>query len=236
VGDRKLGVLVLETGHSLCGFSESDLPLVQAIADLIALAIDRARWESEADAIRGAREADRHRSELIATLSHELRTPLIAIKGYSTALLLEEVNWPEEKRQEFLRLIDQECDNLQVMINDILDSALIDVGHLVIERQPVRLQYIVKEVGDEMQSLTQAHRIVMDISPVLPIVDADPYRIKQVVRNLLDNAIKYSPDGGLIVIRGEMGKKDVVSSSVSQIKGWAFRLKISFRCSRATFG
>src|SRR3989304_5787481 len=96
--------------------------------------------EAKPPAIRDAQQADRLRSEVIATLSHELRTPLAAIKGYATALLLEEVGWPDEKRREFLHLIDEECDNLQAMISDILDSSLIDVGQFVIERQPVRLE------------------------------------------------------------------------------------------------
>ncbi len=216
VGDHRYGVLVLETLRGPAEFSESDLPLVQTLADLIALAIDRARLEAEAIAVRDAQQADRLRSEVMATLSHEMRTPLGSIKGYATALLLDEVSWSEEKRGEFLQLIDEECDNLQTMISDILDSSLIDVGQLAIERQPVRLQHLAREVADEMQRRTEAHRLVIDFPPDFPIVDVDPRRVKQVVRNILDNAIKYSPDGGLIVIRGEARPKDVVVSIADQ--------------------
>jgi K+-sensing histidine kinase KdpD len=216
VGDRRYGVLVLETLHGPAEFSESDVPLVQTLADLIALAIDRARLEAEAIAVRDAQQADRLRSEVMATLSHEMRTPLGSIKGYATALLLDEVAWPDEKRSEFLRLIDEECDNLQTMISDILDSSLIDVGQLAIERQPVRLQHLAREVADEMQRRTETHRLVVDFPPDFPIVDVDPRRVKQVVRNILDNAIKYSPDGGLIVLRGEVRPKDVAVSISDQ--------------------
>jgi signal transduction histidine kinase len=87
----------------------------------------------------------------MATLSHELRTPLAAIKGYATALLLDEINWPDEKRHEFLQLIDAECDNLQQMIADILDSSMIDVGQLIIEPQPIRLPRLAREIAEEMQ-------------------------------------------------------------------------------------
>ena len=216
VGERKFGVLVLEVLNRPACFAASDLIVVQTLADLIALAIDRSRLESEAVDGGDAHRADRFRSEVLATLSHELRTPLASIKGYSTALLLEEVTWSEEKRREFLRLIDAECDNLQAMLSDILDSSLIDVGQLVVEREPVRLQRLAREVADEMQAQTELHRLVTDFPADFPIVDADPRRIKQVVRNILDNAIKYSPDGGLVVIRGQVRPKDVVVSISDQ--------------------
>jgi signal transduction histidine kinase len=216
VSDHQLGVLVLETVRGPAEFSESDLPFVQTVADLIALAMDRARLEAEAEAIRSAQQADRLRSEVMATLSHELRTPLAAIKGYSTALLMEDVAWPEEKRREFLHLIDEECDNLQAMINDILDSSLFDVGQLLIERQPVRLPHLAREIADEMQRRSDLHRLVVDVPPDCPIVDVDPRRIKQVFRNILDNAIKYSPHGGLVMIRGEARPADVVISISDQ--------------------
>jgi signal transduction histidine kinase len=216
VNDHKFGVLFLATLHGPAKLKKSDLPFVQTVADLIALAIDRARLEDEAEFIRNAQQADRLRSEVMATLSHELRTPLAAIKGYSTALLLDEIIWPEEKRQEFLRLIDQECDNLQAMITDLLDSSLMDVGQLVIERQPVRLQRLTREVAEDMQRRTEIHRLVVDFPPDFPIVDADPRRLMQTLRNIIDNAIKYSPNGGLVVIRGEVRPIDVVISVADQ--------------------
>jgi signal transduction histidine kinase len=152
----------------------------------------------------------------MATFSHELRTPLAAIKGYATALLLDEVEWPEEKQREFLQLIESETDNLEGMIADILDSALIDVGQLEIDPQPVRLPLMAQEVAAEMQRHTATHRFLLDFPPDFPIVEVDPRRIRQVFRNICDNAIKYSPAGGLIVIRGEVRPNDVVISIADQ--------------------
>ena len=96
VGSYKYGVLVLETIQGPAVFSENDLPFVQTISDLIALAIDRDRLAAQADEVREERRAERMRSEVLATLSHELRMPLTAIQGYSSALLLDEVDWSEE--------------------------------------------------------------------------------------------------------------------------------------------
>jgi signal transduction histidine kinase len=214
--EHGFGVLVLETLHGPDRFTQSDVPFVQTLADLIALEIDRVRLDAEAGAIRQAQEAERLRAEVMATFSHELRTPLAAIKGYATALLLDEVEWPEEKQREFLQLIESETDNLEGMIADILDSALIDVGQLEIDPQPVRLPLMAQEVAAEMQRHTATHRFLLDFPPDFPIVEVDPRRIRQVFRNICDNAIKYSPAGGLIVIRGEVRPNDVVISIADQ--------------------
>jgi K+-sensing histidine kinase KdpD len=210
VGEKKLGVLVLETIRGPAVFSESDLPFLKIIADLIALAIDRARLAERADAVREARQTERMRSELLAMLSHELRLPLTTIQGYSSALLLDEVDWDEPKRKEFLHLIDEECQNMQMMLKDILDSSLIDVDQLLIETQPIRLPNIAREVALEIQRMTDIHHIMVDFPSDFPILEADARWIKQVFRNIIENAIKYSPDGGLIVIRGEVRQADVI--------------------------
>ena len=215
-GDSRFGALVIATLNGPMAFTEADLPFVQTLADLIALAIDRAGLETEAAAIRDAEQVERLRSEVMAALSHELRTPLAAIKGYSTALLLEDIEWGQDKRHEFLHLIEEECDNLQIMIGDLLDSSLIDVGRLVIDRQPVRLPRLVSEIVQEMQRRTRMHQLIVDFPLDFPILDVDPHWIRQVFRNILDNAIKYSPLGGLIVTRGEIRRDDVVVSISDQ--------------------
>jgi len=210
VGDQKFGVLVLETLKGPAEFEVSDLPFVQTIADLIALAIERARLEAKADAIREARQADRLRSEVMATLSHQLRMPLSAIKGYTTALMLEDIHWSEAKRNEFLQLVDEECDSMQSMIKELLDSALIDVGQMSLELQPMRIPYMARDIAADFQRRYEKHRIIIDFPTDFPILEIDPRWMKQVFRNVLDNAIKYSPGGGLIVVRGEIRPNVVV--------------------------
>jgi signal transduction histidine kinase len=215
-GGYKFGVLILGTSYRQRVFSAKDVPFVQTLADLIALAIDRARLEAEALSVQEAERADRLRAEALATLSHELRTPLGTIKGYCSALLLDEISWPKEKQREFLQLIETECENLETMIRNVLDSALIDVGRLTLEYQPVRLVRLAHEVADEMRVLTSLHHIVLDFPTDFPLIDADPARLKQVFRNIINNAIKYSPQGGLIVIHGQVRPLDVVISIADQ--------------------
>ena len=216
VGENRFGVLVLETLEGATQFTTEDIPFVGTLADLIALALDRARLSTKADAIREAREAERLRSELMATLSHELRLPLTAIKGYASALLLDEIEWSEEKQTDFIQQIEAECDNMGIILTDILDSSLVEVEQLAIELQPVRLGRIAREVSEEIQRRTDRHNLMVDFPSDFPLVEADPHWIRQVFRNVLDNAIKYSPEGGLIVIRGEVRTSDIVVSVADQ--------------------
>ncbi len=218
---EKLGVLVLETWTRPTAFRPADVPFVQTLADLLALAIGQARLAAKADAVRVAREAERLRRELVATLSHELRMPLTAIKGYATALMLKEVDWSAAKHAEFLRLIEAECDNMQGLIREILDSVLLEVHQIRVERRPLDLPALVRQLVDETQRLTQRHRLLTDFPPGFPVLECDARGITQVLRNLLDNAVKYSPNGGLILVRGEVRPRDVVVSLADQGVGIA---------------
>lgn len=215
-GEKKFGVLLFEAVGRHKSFIEQDLPFVQTIADMIALAIDRAQLESKNFAITEAQHLEHVRSEIMATLSHELRHPLSAIKGYSSALLLDEVDWSEEKQKEFLSLIEKESDAMESMLAEILDSAIIEVEQLAMVREPVRLQNLARDVAQETQMRVKSHRLIVDFPSDFPIVDADLHWIKQVFRNLIDNAVKYSPDGGLIVVRGMVRVADVLISIADQ--------------------
>ena len=220
-GETKVGVLTLENLRDANSFVCADLPFLQTVADLIALSIEGARLREDFQSAQALSEANRLKAELISTLAHEMRTPLTSIKGYSTALLMEEVTFKPETQREFLQFIDEECDVLQTLIHDLLESSIIDAGLLRLEPQPLKLPLLVKNVTDDMARRTQIHRFLIDFPEHFPIVDADPDRIVQVLRNLLDNAVKYSPEGGLIVVRGEVRKDEIVVSVADQGVGLA---------------
>lgn len=215
-GDHRYGVLVIEALTPHKQFTLEDLSFVQMLADLVALAIDRDRLRARADSVREARRADHMRSEVMATLSHELRMPLATIKGYASALLMDEFNWSDEKGKEFLGLIEEACDDMEGMLQDILDSSLIEVDQLNLQPEPIRLPQLARDVAAEVQHRSGVHHLVVDFPANFPIVEADPRWTKQVFRNILDNAVKYSPRGGLVVIRGEQRASDVVVSTADQ--------------------
>ncbi len=215
-GQKRVGVLVLLNLRQPGSFTQTDLMFLQHVADLITVSIETAHLRHELEAAQALSEANRLKAELISTLAHEMRTPLTSIKGYSTALLMEEATFAPEAQREFLQFIDEECDVLQTLIHDLLESSIIDAGLLRLEPQPVQLPRLAKNVMDDIARRTEKHRFLLDFPERFPILDADPDRIVQVLRNLLDNAVKYSPEGGLIVVRGEVHKDEVVISVADQ--------------------
>jgi len=221
ITDQKIGTLTLENRRQPSSFVPGDLPFWKAVADLIALAIENALLAQELQETQALSEANRLKAELISTLAHEMRTPLTSIKGYSTALLMEDADFGPETQKEFLEIIDEECNVLQDLIHDLLESSIIDAGLLRIEPQPVRLPLLAETVVEDIARRTEIHRLLLDFPEGFPIVDADPQRISQVLRNLVDNAVKYSPAGGLVVVRGEIHADEVVISVADQGVGIA---------------
>ena len=218
-GTTRIGVLILES-RSEPGHFREDLPFLEAVAQLIAVSIENTRLREELQRVRALEEANRLKAELISTLAHEMRTPLTSIKGFSTALLLEAATFDAHTQREFLNIIDQECDVLTDLIHDLLESSIIDAGLLRLELQPVRLALLAHDTADDFARRSDKHRFLVDF-PHFPIVDADPHRIEQVLRNLVDNAVKYSPEGGMIVIRGAVEDTHVTISVSDQGLGIA---------------
>jgi signal transduction histidine kinase len=220
-GQTKVGVLTLLNLRQPASFIHEGMAFLQRVAALITLSVENARLRKELEVAQTLSEANRLKAELISILAHEMRTPLTSIKGYSTALLMEEATFSPETQREFLQFIKEECEVLESLIYDLLESSVIDAGLLRLEPQPVRLQLLAKAVVDNIANHNQKYRFLIDFPSDFPIVDADPNRIEQVLRNLLDNAVKYSPREGLVVVRGELREDEVVISVADQGVGIA---------------
>ncbi len=162
------------------------------------------------------RELDEMKSQLLSTVSHELRTPLASIKGFATTLLREDVQWDEKSRREFLSIIDEESDRLSELISNLLDMSRIEAGTLRVEPEPTDLRPIVEETVASFQVMTRDHQLQASTPPSLPLVTADPRRVRQVLRNLVDNAVKYSPQGGPISIAVRVSEEDLEISVADQ--------------------
>jgi len=150
------------------------------------------------------KELDRLKSQLLSTVSHELRTPLASIKGFATTLLRQDVAWDDDTRREFLAIIDQESDRLSELIGNLLDMARVEAGTLRVEPEPTSLRPIVEETVRTYSVMTSQHQFQIEMPRRLPQVMADPGRVRQVLRNLLENAVKYSPAGGSITVTAEV--------------------------------
>jgi PAS domain S-box-containing protein len=161
------------------------------------------------------RELDRLKSEFISNTSHELRTPLQSIMGFTRLMLQGKVPDPETQR-EFLTIIDEQSARLAELINDLLDVSRMESGRFNIEKQTVSIKDVVHSAVQELDSLAHDSgiTIVEDMSATLPETEADEKRVKQVMVNLLGNALKFSDSGGEIAVRADV-KHDEILVQVS---------------------
>ena len=142
------------------------------------------------------RQAERAKAELVATVSHELRTPLAAILGYAELLLSRERD--AETRTRYARTIHQEARRLSALIDDFLSLRTLEEGTLRLRAEPFALDELLEEQAELFSGQSAAHRIELAL-PAEPVVAvADRARVAQVLANLISNAIKYSPDGGVV--------------------------------------
>jgi PAS domain S-box-containing protein len=162
------------------------------------------------------KELDRMKLQLLSTVSHELRTPLTSIKGFTTSLLREDVRWDEGTQRDFLHIIDQESDRLAELIGNLLDMSRIDTGTLSMEKEEVQIRVLLEEAIEAIGLHASGHSFVLDVPVRIPAIMADPRRIRQVLHNLLENAAKYSPDGGQVTVRAKAGPRHLTISVTDQ--------------------
>ncbi|HKY08262.1 MAG TPA: HAMP domain-containing sensor histidine kinase [Candidatus Binatia bacterium] len=147
-------------------------------------------------------ELDRLKADFFAYMSHELRTPLTAIKE-GTGLLLDGVGGETtEKQRKLLSILAEESNRLINVVSSLLDLSKMEAGMMVYDFETTHVDPLIKRAISEIAPLVEAKRIVLesDVEPTLAPVRADPERILQVLRNLLGNAVKFTPDGGLVRI------------------------------------
>jgi signal transduction histidine kinase len=174
---------------------------INLVAALIIILVIVGRWfRSLEDEMRRRRVVEKFRSELLSLASHEMRTPLTSIRGYANTLLREFGNLSEETQKEFLEGIASESERLSHLVSDLLDMSQIDEGRLRIERRAVAPESICQDALAAATHPELKHEVRLDVAPDLPVVLADPARIHQVMANLVSNAIKFSPEGGEIVV------------------------------------
>lgn len=198
VGARALGAIIFIRFGSP-PFESETIRLAEFIAQQIALLVERQYLQQAYAVLEQQNQEARLQEDFISTITHELRTPLGFIKGYTTTLLRSDTNWDQETQQEFLRIIDQEADRLQELIENLLDSARLQSGNLRMDFQAVRLETLVKSVADRVR----VHHPDLDVHTEPEnhgtLIRGDPKRLGQVFENLLNNAVKYAPGSGVWV-------------------------------------
>lgn len=173
-------------------------PALQAIANLVGIAVERARQQASASRMEAARQNERLRSVLLDALAHDFMTPLTSIKGAITTVRSEYGHEPEE--DDLLAVVEEETDKLGGMIDETVDMARIEPGKPRIRRCQLPIAELVRSSIDRMKSPLDGRPLEIQIPEGISAVNADPDLMGLALRQLLGNAVKYSPPGSTIAI------------------------------------
>jgi signal transduction histidine kinase len=185
-------------------FSEKQIALLRTFADQAMIAIENVRVFQELQEKNEQLEmVSRHKSQFVASVSHELRTPLNAIIGFSDVLLDPSLEVSEEKRSRFLTHILNSGRHLLGLINEILDLSKVEAGRLELEIETTAITDVLEAAASTLRPLAAKKAIDLQIESDghIPWVPMDAARIRQVVLNLVGNAIKFSSEGGQVRLR-----------------------------------
>lgn len=160
--------------------------------------------------MRRLARAESLQSTLSAVVSHELQTPISIIKAYANTLARPDVQWDEATIRSKLQVIEEESDRLSGLVSRLLYTSRMDSEAMPLNRLAVDLPKEVHKVANRMAGLSEAHQVEVDFPPRFPAVYADPEKLADILTNLVDNAIKFSPDGGTIRVKGEVSGDEVL--------------------------
>lgn len=205
-----LGVLGLERQGKDKLLSPDEKRLLGALTDQTAIAIERIYLATEIDAAKLQAETDRLRAALLTSLSHDLRTPLASIIGSVTSLRKFGDRYDKAAQNELTRTIQEEAERLNRFVGNLLDMTRLEAGALSMNCEPIDLADVVGTLLKRAAPLIAQHEIILNISPELPMIQADFLLLEQILYNIIDNAAKYAPPRTKIEIAGRSEGNEVV--------------------------
>jgi two-component system sensor histidine kinase KdpD len=224
VGQQVIGVLRLRVStdpHHMVGEEDLEDHLAQTethttffwtFLEQATALIERAELRRENMRIEILQRTDALRAALLSSVSHDLRTPLTAIKAAATSLLQEEVHWSNEARRGFALSIVRQADRLNRLVGNLLDMSRIEEGALRPEKEWYHLAELIYDVLDRLRPLLQDRVVRTQIADDLPPVELDYLHMDQVLTNLLENAVRYTPPDSPIEIRVGQDDQQIVLS------------------------
>lgn len=215
-GQKVIGVLNAESVR-LGAFSDDDFRLLGTLARQMAIVIERTRIaDIERLALERLREADELKDDFVATVSHELRTPLTSIKGYAQTMLVRADDLSPDDRQTFLEVIHRQCNRLANIVDTLLLASRLESGELGGKRSYLSMGEVLRDAAEASNA---SERISVAVEPGVGII-GDPFRVHHIVRNLMENACKYSPPNSPVLVRASVpGEKEVVIEVLDQGPG-----------------
>jgi len=188
--------------------STDQVRLLETFAGQVALAAERIRSAHDAQEAKLQVEAERLRSSLLSAVSHDLRTPLAAIAGASSTLV-DDAGLDTATRHELAESIFEESERLNRLVVNLLDMTRLDAGALQVRKEWQVVEEVVGVVLNRLARRLQHYRLTTQLAPDLPLVPFDPLLIQQVLTNLLENAMKSTPERGEISLTVSLAGSDV---------------------------
>jgi two-component system, OmpR family, sensor histidine kinase KdpD len=198
--DASLGTVQVERAAGATAFTVADRALLQALAGLIGLAIERRRLDAEARDARSGAELSEIRAALFSSVTHDLRTPLASIKAGITSLMDESVTFDPEERRDLLSTVLEETDRLNRLVDNLLNLARARAGDITIEKELTPFEDVVETVIARLRRTLEPFRVRTVIREDAPAVWIDPVQMDQALTNIIENAVRYSPPGGEIQV------------------------------------
>jgi len=185
--------------------------LLSALASQLAIALENARLFERTRAMREQLRLA-GLSDFLSLVSHDLKTPLTTIKGYASTLMQDDVEWTQEEQQRFLGIIGQEADRLARRVQDLLDVSSIVSGSFSVSKSWCNVKDLIEVALEKSRKMLVDRVVSVDVPEGLPLVPVDAGRFKQVLMNLLDNAVKFSDAGGAIRVSARLVDTSVLVS------------------------
>jgi two-component system sensor histidine kinase KdpD len=197
---EEIGALVLVALPGASAFAREEDRVLSVVAGQLGQTFERLSLQREANEAEALRRTDELRTALMHAVSHDLRTPLSSIIASAGSLLQEDVQWSNEDRRGFLEAIDEEAQRLNRLVGNLLDLSRIEAGSIRPEKAWYDLGSLVHEVVGRLRYLAASHHLVVEVPDDLPPIEFDYVEIDQVLTNLIENAIKYTPPGSDILV------------------------------------
>lgn len=224
IGPKVIGVLRLRVMETSRRFPDEErlgnaqdnpdtaVSFLWTFLEQVTALLERARLQRESVRIAVLQRTDTLRAALLSSVSHDLRTPLTSITAATTSLLQEEIEWSKEAQRGFARSIAREADRLNHLVGNLLDMSRIEEGALRPEKERCSLTGLIQEVLDRLTPLFEGRTVRTELPPDLLQVEVDYLQIDQVLTNLLENAVRYTPEDSPIEVSARIEGSQVVLS------------------------